>query len=108
MAKRKIERVDVHIQLPKDVYKMSEQLTKGYKSLTQVFIESVIFQYQYHYKSDKLIDFSISNNKEIIDQLQKETQSKNEKDNSSKKSLDELKAEFIARRNAKKEGVSND
>lgn len=102
MARKKRELKQICGNITIEAYKMLEQLTNdGQYYMCQQLEECIRGRYFAVYKSNQFIDTSIHSNREVVKQLQKETENKfaiNEAEE-----LERLKA----LRKAKKEGDSN-
>ena len=104
MARKKRELKQICGNITIEAYKMLEQLTNdGQYYMCQQLEECIRGRYFAVYKSNQFIDTSIPSNREVVKQLQIQKQ-----EVSNSESLEDLKAKFIARRNAKKEGDNHD
>ena len=72
-------------------------------TITERIVTMIRTYYFNKFKQEELPDMSIKQNREVVKQIQRQN---NEPITQSE--LEEAKAAFIARRNARKEGVSND
>jgi hypothetical protein len=103
MPKKKIKTKVILLKLTEEDYQKVVLQAGDYKTLTRVIEEDINGGYYSKFKTNDLPDMSIKQNREVVKQIQKQNNeviSQNE--------LEDAKAAFIARRNARKEGVSND
>lgn len=102
MPKKKIKEKRIHFLLDKIRYDKLLKCAGEYNTLTDILNKSIDGYYFSVFKTNEVIDTSIPQNKKIVSDLQKQSNS-----SVNKTDLDDAKAAFIARRNAKKEGDSN-
>lgn len=102
MPKRKIKIKTILLKLSEEDYERVIQQAGRYKTYTEVITENIRGGYFARFKTNEVINTTIPSNREVVKQLQKESENKpiiNEAEE-----LERLKA----LRKAKKEGDSND
>ena len=102
MPKKKIKTKRIHFLVDDQKFKKLTLCAGEYNTITDILNYAIDGYYYAKFKTNEVPDLSIKQNSEVIKQIQKQN------DSISQSELEDAKAAFIARRNARKVGVSND